>query len=90
VGDPSLWAVLAAAAMDAGELPAAEAAFAATGAADKLAFARRAAAAGPPEVRAAELELYRGRPAEAEALLLQVGGGGGLAGGNACGRRRGG
>jgi intraflagellar transport protein 80 len=72
VADPSLWAVLAAVAMEAGELQAAEAAFVASGAADKLAFVRRAAGAPVPEVRAAELALYRGRVAEAEALLLQV------------------
>lgn len=71
VGDGSLWAVLAAMAMAAGELPAAEAAFAAIGAADKLAFVQRCAALGP-ERRAAELALYRRQPKEAEALLLQV------------------
>ena len=70
-GDACLWAVLAARAMAAGELPAAEAAFAALGAADRLAFVKRCAAMGR-ERRAAELALYRRRPDEAEAILLQV------------------
>ncbi|KAI8462988.1 MAG: intraflagellar transport protein 80 [Monoraphidium minutum] len=73
VGEPSLWAVLAAAAMAAGELAAAEAAFAALGAADKLAYVRRAAALPGGAARGAELTLYRRQPAEAEALLLQAG-----------------
>jgi len=73
VAHGSLWAAFAALAMSAGELDAAEAAFAAIGAADKLAFARRCAAMVPAERRAAELALYRRQPGEAEALLLQAG-----------------
>lgn len=72
VGDGSLWAVLAALAMAAGELPAAEAAFAAIGATDRLQFVQRCGRLPSAAVRAAEVALYRRQPAEAEALLLQV------------------
>ena len=67
--------MLAALAMAAGELAAAEAAFAAIGAADRLQFVQRCARLPCAESRAAEVALYRRQPAEAEALLLQVRGG---------------
>ncbi len=73
VSEGSLWAALAAMAMSAGELAAAEAAFAAIGATDKLGFVRRCAGMARPERRAAELALFGRRVGEAEALLLQVG-----------------
>lgn len=72
IGDPSLWAVLAATAMGAGELAAAEAAFAMIGAVDKLRFVQRCARMPSAEARSAELALYRRQPGEAEVLLLQV------------------
>jgi hypothetical protein len=80
--DPAVWACLAALAMAAGELPTAEAAYAAIDAVDKLQFvlhlrgktaaAAGGGAAGGDVAVAAELALYRRQPDEAEAMLLQV------------------
>ncbi|WIA18978.1 hypothetical protein OEZ85_003645 [Tetradesmus obliquus] len=80
--DPAVWACLAALAMAAGELPTAEAAYAAIDAVDKLQFVlhlRGKAAGGTgggaagDVVVAAELALARRQPDEAEAMLLQAG-----------------
>lgn len=71
--DPTLWACLAAMAMAGQELATAEAAFAAIDEVDKLHFAGKLRQIPSEEGRAAELALYRHRPDEAEAILLQAG-----------------
>jgi intraflagellar transport protein 80 len=73
VEDPACWALLAALAIDAVQLGAAEAAFGALDAVDKLAWVRRVAALPSEEGRAAELSVFRRRPDEAEGILLNAG-----------------
>jgi hypothetical protein len=70
--DAGLWACLAAMALEARELGAAEAALAATNDVDKLRMVVRLQALPSEESRSAELALLRHRPDEAEAILLQV------------------
>ncbi len=70
--DPSIWASLAAMAMAAKELSTAEVAFAAIDDVDKLHFVLKVKQIPTEEGRNAELALYRRRPDEAEAILIQV------------------
>lgn len=72
VSEPSIWACLAAVAMDARDLNTAETAFAAIDHVDKLQYVRYIKDIPSEEGRAAELAAYRQRPEEAEAILLQV------------------
>ena len=71
--DPTIWATLAAMAMAAKELNTAEVAFAAIDEVDKLHFVCKVKQVPTEEGRNAELALYRRRPDEAEAILIQVG-----------------
>ncbi|GAX72717.1 hypothetical protein CEUSTIGMA_g173.t1 [Chlamydomonas eustigma] len=73
IKDPSIWASLAAMAMSAKELNTAEVAFAAIDEVDKLHFILKVKMIPTEEGRNAELALYRRRPDEAEAILLQAG-----------------
>lgn len=72
VKDGRLWACLAALSLSAKHLDTAEVALAAVGAVDKLQFILHVKEQRLPEVRAAELALYRKQPDEAEAILLQA------------------
>ena len=72
VKSPALWSALAAMAVAARHLDSAEVALAACLAVDKLAFILHVKALPLPELRNAELALYRRAPEEAEALLLQA------------------
>lgn len=72
--DPTVWASLAAMAMASKELNTAETAFAAIDEVDKLHFVQKVKMIPTEEGRNAELALYRRRPDEAEAILIQVGG----------------
>lgn len=67
-----LWSALAAMAIAARHLDSAEVALAACLAVDKLHFIQHVKALPLPELRNAELALYRRAPEEAEALLLQA------------------
>lgn len=73
VKDPQMWATLAAMAMAAKELNTAETAFAAIDEVDKTQFVRKVKQIPTEEGRNAELAVYRRKPDEAEALLLQAG-----------------
>lgn len=73
IKDPSIWASLAAMAMAAKELNTAEVAFAAIDEVDKLHFVLKVKQIPTEEGRNAELALYRRRPDEAEAILIQAG-----------------
>ncbi|EFJ41230.1 intraflagellar transport protein IFT80 [Volvox carteri f. nagariensis] len=73
IKDPTMWATLAAMAMAAKELNTAEAAFAAIDEVDKTHFVRKVKLIPTEEGRNSELALYRHRPEEAEAVLLQAG-----------------
>merc|ERR1712072_1063962 len=73
MGDPSLWACLAAMAINGQELGTAEVAFAAIDEVDKLQYILYIKDIPSPEGRAAELALFRRRPEEAEQILLQAG-----------------
>uniref|UniRef100_A0A7S0WTZ1 Intraflagellar transport protein 80 homolog n=1 Tax=Chlamydomonas leiostraca TaxID=1034604 RepID=A0A7S0WTZ1_9CHLO len=73
IKDPSMWATLAAQAMAAKELNTAEVAFAAIDEVDKLHFVLKVKQVPSEEGRNAELALYRRRPDEAEAILVQAG-----------------
>lgn len=73
IKDPSVWAALAAMAMSAKELNTAEVAFAAIDDVDKLHFVTKVKQVPSEEGRNAELALYRRRPDEAEAILVQAG-----------------
>jgi len=73
VKDPSLWACLAAMAINGQELGTAEVAFAAIDEVDKLQYILYIKDIPSPEGRAAELALFRRRPEEAEQILLQAG-----------------
>ena len=73
IKDPSIWASLAAMAMASKELNTAETAFAAIDEVDKLHFVVKVKQIPTEEGRNAELALYRRRPNEAEAILVQAG-----------------
>jgi len=73
VKDNSLWACLAAMAIQAKELNTAEVAFAAIDEVDKLQYVLHIKDIPTEEGRNAELALFRRRPDEAEAILLQAG-----------------
>lgn len=73
VKDPQLWAALAGMAMAAKQLTVAEAAYAALDAVDKLQYVSSIKDLPGEEARTAELALFRRRPDEAEAILLQAG-----------------
>eukprot|EP00803_Ostreobium_quekettii_P011498 evm.model.scf_932.3 EVM.evm.TU.scf_932.3 scf_932:41511-43103(+) len=68
-----MWACLALMAMEAAELNTAEVAFAAIGEVDRLQFVLHVKDIPTEEGRSAELALYKRRPLEAEAILLQAG-----------------
>jgi len=72
VKDQSLWACLAAMALNGQELGTAEVAFAAIDEVDKLQYVLYIKDIPSPEGRAAELALFRRRPDEAEQILLQA------------------
>ncbi len=67
-----MWSLVAAVAMSCKELNTAEAAFAALDETAKLHWVSKVKAIPTEEGRAAELALYRRRPDEAEAILVQV------------------
>ena len=67
-----MWALLAAVSMASKELNTAEVAFAALDETAKLHWVSKVKAIPTEEGRAAELALYRRRPDEAEAILIQV------------------
>ena len=71
--EESLWACLAIMATKAKELNAAEIAYAAVNAIDKVEFLQRVKAIPTPEGRNAELALFSGQAEEAAAILLQAG-----------------
>lgn len=71
--EDACWALLAALAVEAGQLEAAEAAFAALELPDQLAWVQSVQRIPSHEGRAAALLAYRKQPVEAEALLLKVG-----------------
>ncbi|KAF5830134.1 hypothetical protein DUNSADRAFT_15000 [Dunaliella salina] len=71
--DPSMWATLASMAMANKELNTAEAAFAEVDEVDKLHFVMKLKQVPHEEGRNAELALYRRKPDEAEAILIQAG-----------------
>mmetsp|Transcript_10377 Transcript_10377/g.19632 ORF Transcript_10377/g.19632 Transcript_10377/m.19632 type:complete len:756 (+) Transcript_10377:193-2460(+) len=73
VKDTCLWACLAAMAIHHKDLNTAEVAFAAINEMDKLQFVIHIKSIPTEEGRAAELALFRRRPEEAEAILLQAG-----------------
>ncbi|GBG65480.1 hypothetical protein CBR_g51075 [Chara braunii] len=73
VKDNSLWACLAAIAINAKQLDAAEAAFAAIDEIDRLQFVIHIKDIPSEEGRNAELALFARRPEEAESILLQAG-----------------
>ncbi|MEW5301900.1 MAG: hypothetical protein WDW36_004725 [Sanguina aurantia] len=73
IKDPTVWASLAAMAMASKELNTAETAFAAIDEVDKLHFVQKVKMVPTEEGRNAELALYRRRPDEAEAILIQAG-----------------
>jgi len=73
VKDQSLWACLAAMALNGQELNTAEVAFAAIDEVDKLQYVLYIKDIPSTEGRAAELALFRRRPEEAEQILLQAG-----------------
>ncbi|PNH11834.1 Intraflagellar transport protein 80 [Tetrabaena socialis] len=73
IKDPTMWATLAAMAMSAKELNTAEVAFAAIDEVDKTHFVRKVKLIPTEEGRNAELAVYRRKPDEAEAILLQAG-----------------
>jgi len=73
VKDQSLWACLAAMALNGQELATAEVAFAAIDEVDKLQYILYIKDIASAEGRAAELALFRRRPEEAEQILLQAG-----------------
>eukprot|EP00798_Chlamydomonas_sp_ICE-L_P008266 gene8266-1535_t len=73
IKDPTMWASLAAMAMDAKDLNTAEYAFAAIDEVDKLRFVLKVKQIPTEEGRNAELALYRHRPEEAEGILIQAG-----------------
>uniref|UniRef100_A0A7S0RGA6 Intraflagellar transport protein 80 homolog n=1 Tax=Pyramimonas obovata TaxID=1411642 RepID=A0A7S0RGA6_9CHLO len=73
VKDDSLWACLAAMAVHQKDLNTAEVAFAAINEMDKLQYVNHIKSIPTEEARAAELALFRRRPEEAEAILLQAG-----------------
>uniref|UniRef100_A0A7S2QU27 Intraflagellar transport protein 80 n=2 Tax=Chlamydomonas chlamydogama TaxID=225041 RepID=A0A7S2QU27_9CHLO len=73
IKDPTIWASLAAMAMAAKELNTAEVAFAAIDEVDKLRFVLKVKQIPTEEGRNAELAVYRRRPDEAEAILIQAG-----------------
>jgi len=72
VKDHSLWACLAAMALNGQELPTAEVALAAIDEVDKLQYVLYIKDIPSAEGRAAELALFRRRPEEAEQILLQA------------------
>merc|ERR1711924_28373 len=73
VKDPSLWACLAAMAINGQDLGTAEVAFAAIDEVDKLQYILYIKDIPSPEGVAAELALFRRRPEEAEQILLTAG-----------------
>lgn len=73
VKDNSLWGCLAAMAIEAKDLNTAEVAYAAVEEVDKLQFVLNIKQIPTEEGRSAELCLFRRRPEEAEAILLQAG-----------------
>uniref|UniRef100_A0A7S3R5J7 Intraflagellar transport protein 80 n=1 Tax=Dunaliella tertiolecta TaxID=3047 RepID=A0A7S3R5J7_DUNTE len=73
IKDPSMWATLASMAMANKELNTAETAFAEVDEVDKLHFVMKLKQVPHEEGRNAELALYRRRPDEAEAILIQAG-----------------
>lgn len=73
IKDPQMWATLGAMAMAAKELNTAEVAFAAIDEVDKTNFVRKVKQIPTEEGRNAELAVYRRKPEEAEAMLLQAG-----------------
>lgn len=73
IKEESLWACLAIMATKAKELNAAEIAYAAVNAIDKVEFLQRVKAIPTPEGRNAELALFSGQAEEAAAILLQAG-----------------
>merc|ERR1712100_839309 len=72
VKDQSLWACLAAMALNGQELNTAQVAFAAIDEVDKLQYVLYIKDIPSAEGRAAELALFRRRPEEAESILLQA------------------
>jgi intraflagellar transport protein 80 len=73
VKEESLWACVAVAAVAAKDLRAAEVAYAACEAVEKVRFLRNAREISSAEGRNAELALFRRKPDEAEAILLHAG-----------------